>query len=159
MKICLIAAVSPDLVIGNEGDLPWHHQADMKHFMKTTLGHPCIMGRRTYESFPRSPLPRRPNLVLTRNAEYPLPAEVDRFADLPAALTHCRAAGYDTAYICGGEGVYREAMPLATEMLLTHVPDRVAGDTHFPAWEAAAWDVVDERREAGLRWATYQRRK
>ena len=158
MDIALIAAVSPDLVIGRDGDLPWHYPADMKHFMRTTLGHPCIMGRRTYESFPKRPLPRRPNLVLTRSADYPLAAGVLRFADLEAAIDHCRAAGHDVAFICGGEGIYRAALPMADEMILTHVPDRVQGDTHFPAWDAAAWDLVDEKTESGLRFCRYRRR-
>jgi len=158
MKISLIAAVSPDLVIGRDGDMPWHYPADMKHFMRTTIGHPCIMGRRTYESFPRRPLPKRPNLVLTRNADYLLRAGAVRFDDLLAALAHCRTEDRPVAYVCGGGGVYREALPLADEMILTHVPDRVEGDTYFPVWNQEEWQVVDEKSEDGLRFSVYQRR-
>lgn len=159
MKISLIAAVSPDGVIGRDGDLPWRYPADMKHFMDTTDGHPCIMGRRTYESFPRRPLPRRLNLVLTRDPHYPLPAAVLRFSDLTAALDHCRALGAPVVFVCGGESVYRESLPLADELVLTHVPDRVQGDTHFPEWSAAEWEVVAGRQEGPLRFCTYRRRR
>lgn len=158
MKISLIAAVSPDLVIGNSGDIPWHYPADMKHFMKTTIGHPCIMGRKTYESFPRRPLPKRPNLVLTRDPHYAVADSVLVFPELDAALGHCRDSGASVAYICGGGGVYRDALPLADEMILTHVPDQVEGDTHFPAWEEDEWQIVDEKSEDGLRFSFYLRR-
>lgn len=158
MQVVLIAAVAPDLVIGHAGGLPWHYPEDMAHFMRTTVGHPCIMGRRTYESFPRRPLPQRPNLVLTRNREYPLAAGALRFADLESALDHCRAEGRKVVFVCGGEGVYRQALPLAHELQLTHVPDRVAGDTHFPAWRDDEWQLVDERAQGPLRFCRYQRR-
>ncbi len=158
MKISLIAAVSPDLVIGRDGDLPWHYPSDMKHFMRTTTGHPCIMGRRTYESFPRRPLPKRPNLVLTRNAAYPLADGVLRFEGLTAALDHCRETQHRVVYVCGGGGVYREALPLADEMILTHVPDRVEGDAHFPAWDQKVWHIVDEKSDGRIRFCVYQRR-
>ncbi|MFP6643015.1 MAG: dihydrofolate reductase [Candidatus Latescibacterota bacterium] len=158
MKVSLIAAVSPDLIIGREGDMPWHYPIDMRHFMDTTIGHPCIMGRLTYESFPRRPLPRRPNLVLTRNADYVLKTGAVRFDNLLAALDHCRAEDRPVVYICGGGGVYREALPLADEMIITHVPDRVEGDTHFPAWKPEEWQVVDEKSEEDLRFSVYQRR-
>lgn len=157
MKISLIAALSPDRVIGADGDMPWHYPLDLKHFMRTTMGHPCIMGRRTYESFPKRPLPKRPNLVLTRDESYELADGVLRFDGLDSALAHCREAGHPVAYICGGGGVYADALPRADEMILTHVPDRVDGDTHFPAWDAQEWQVVDEKSEGGLRFCWYAR--
>lgn len=158
MEIVLIAAVSPDLVIGRDGGLPWHYPADLAHFLRTTLGHPCIMGRRTYESFPRRPLPGRSNLVLTRDSAYPLAPGVLRFGDLDSALAHLRAERCPTAFVCGGEGVYRQALPLADAMVLTHVPDRVAGDTRFPAWRDDDWELVAERADGPLRFCHYRRR-
>ena len=158
MKICLIAAVSPDLVIGREGGLPWHYPADMRHFMRTTFGHPCLMGRRTYESMPRRPLPGRPNLVLTRNPDFAAAAGMQPFHDLEAALDHCRQAGRSRVYVCGGASVYAEALPLAREMILTRVPDRVEGDTRFPEWPDREWTVTGESREGPLRFVTYRRR-
>lgn len=157
MKIHLIAAVSPDLVIGRQGGLPWHYPADMRHFMRTTVGHPCLMGRRTWESLPRKPLPGRPNLVLTRNPDFAAGAGVSAFGELGAALDHCRRAGCSRVYVCGGASVYAEALPLADEMILTHVPDRVEGETRFPEWDPREWTVTEEREEGPLRFVTYRR--
>ena len=157
MKICLIAAVSPDLVIGRGGGLPWHYPADMRHFMRTTMGHPCLMGRRTWESLPRKPLPGRPNLVLTRSPDFAGGAGTEVFHDLEAALDHCRGAGWPRVYVCGGASVYAEALPLAHEMVLTRVPDRVEGDTRFPQWAPDEWTVAEEREEGPLRFVTFRR--
>ena len=156
MKVCLIAAVSPELVIGRDGGLPWHYPADMRHFMRTTMGHPCLMGRRTWESLPRRPLPGRPNLVLTRNPDFAA-GGAQPFSGLESALDHCRRGGRSRVYVCGGASVYAEALPLAHEMVLTHVPDRVEGGTRFPEWPAPEWKVVRERVEGPLRFVTYRR--
>jgi len=158
MRITLIAAVSPDLVIGVDGGMPWHYPADMRHFMRTTMGHPCIVGRRTYESFPRRPLPRRPNLVITRDASYRAGADAMVFTSPEAALDHCRSARAERVFVLGGEAIYRHMLPAAHEMVLTHVPDEVRGDAHFPAWSEADWQVVDNTEKGALRFVTYQRR-
>ena len=158
MKIVLIAALNAARIIGREGGLPWHYRQDMLHFMDTTMGAPCIMGRRTYESFPRRPLPGRPNLVLTRQADYDLATGAQRFEDLPAALDHCHRQDTASVFICGGQGVYEAALPMADQMILTHVPDQVDdGDTYFPAWNEQEWEIVGERSEGGLRYVTYDR--
>jgi len=157
MKIHLIAAVSPDLVIGRGGGLPWHYPADMRHFMRTTMGHPCLMGRRTWESLPRKPLPGRPNLVLTRNPDFAAVEGMQPFHGLEAALDHCRRAGWPRVYVCGGASVYAEALPLAHEMVLTRVPDRAEGETRFPEWDPREWTVTEEREEGPLRFVTYRR--
>lgn len=158
MRRILIAALSPDLVIGRDGKLPWHYPEDMRHFMRTTLGHPCIMGRRTYESFPRRPLPGRLNLVLTRNPGYAVSSGAETWGTLEDALERCAASASERVYILGGEGVFRQAIGSADEMVLTHVPDRVDGDTHFPQWDPATWQIVDTREAGGLRYVTYCRR-
>ncbi|MBT3346384.1 MAG: dihydrofolate reductase [Gemmatimonadetes bacterium] len=158
MKIVLIAALNDERIIGRNGDLPWHYRQDMQHFMATTMGAPCIMGRRTYESFPRRPLPGRPNLVLSRQVDYDLASGAQRFENLPTALDHCRQQASECVFICGGQGVYEAALPLAHQMILTHVPDRVDdGDTYFPEWSEQEWEIVDEREEVGLRYLTYDR--
>ena len=159
MRIILIAAVSPGLVIGRDGGLPWHRPDDMRHFMGTTVGHPCIMGRRTYESFPRRPLPGRLNLVVTGNARYEVGAGALVFPSPDAALDHCRRLNAERAFVLGGEGIYRQMLPGADEMILTHVPDRVEGDRHFPAWDEAEWEIVDSIEKGELRFLTYQRRR
>lgn len=158
MPIILMAAVSPDLVIGLDGGMPWHYPADLRHVMRTTLGHPCIMGRRTYESFPRRPLPGRLNLVITGNALYAVAAGALVMASPEAALDHCRQLGAERVFVLGGEGIYRQMLPAADELLLTHVPDRVRGDTHFPAWDDSQWEIVDSIEKGTLRFVTYRRR-
>ena len=158
MKISLIAALNEQHVIGHAGGMPWHYKADMQHFMSTTMGAPCVMGRKTYESFPRRPLPGRLNLVLTRQEKYELAEGALRFDDLDGALEHCRNLPCETVYICGGQGVYEQALPVANQMILTHVPDVVDdGDTYFPVWSAEEWKIVDVREEDGLRYLTYER--
>lgn len=159
MRTILIAAVSPDLVIGRDGRLPWHYPEDMRHFARTTAGHPCIVGRRTYESFPHRPLPGRLNLVVTGNARYEAGAGALIFPSPGAALDHCRQLNAKRVFVLGGEGIYRQMLPDADEMILTHVPDRVAGDTHFPAWDRAAWEIVDSIEKGALRFLTYHRRR
>jgi dihydrofolate reductase len=158
MKIALIAALNAQRVIGRAGDIPWHYRQDMLHFMRTTMGAPCIMGRLTYESFPKRPLPGRPNLVLSRQQDYPLAEGARRFDDLATALGYCRQLNTAFAFVCGGQAVYEQALPLADQMILTHVPDVVDGaDTFFPAWDAAAWQIVDDTEEDRLRYVTYER--
>ncbi len=158
MILSLIAALNAQHVIGRKGTLPWHYRADMEHFMRTTMGAPCIMGRRTYESFPRRPLPGRENLVLTRNTTYELARGARRFDDLTAAIDHCQQLRSERVYICGGQSVYEAALPQAQQMVLTFVPDVIDdGDTFFPQWPGQQWQIVDEREEAGLRYVTYDR--
>ncbi|MBF0244352.1 MAG: dihydrofolate reductase [Planctomycetes bacterium] len=112
--------------------LPWHLPADLKWFKATTLGHPVIMGRLTYESFGGRPLPRRRNLVISRNPDWQAEgAEV--FASLPAALGSCGPE--EEVFICGGAGIYAEALPLAGRLYLTRIHADVVGDTCFPTYD------------------------
>ena len=157
MKIVLMAAISPDRVIGWKGAIPWHYPADMRHIKKTTTGHPCVMGRKTWESLPRRPLPGRPNLVLTRQADYK--AAATRQADYKAAAGvivcgsfeeargRCKEMGAEQMFVLGGEEVFRETLAFADEMLITHVPDHVAGDVHFPKWDKGEWHLKEEWRD------------
>jgi len=169
MKIILIAAMTPDRLIGNKGGLPWHRPADLKHFKQTTAGHAVIMGRRTYESVGR-PLPGRRNIVVTRNRAYaPRGAPDDNNTDgataldvvhgLNEALDLCRQRGERDVFVIGGAQVYQTALDLADEMILTEVPDAdYEGDTYFPKWDAAQWNIAGtEQLEDGLRVVTYRR--
>ena len=150
MKTVLIAAVSPDRVIGRGGAVPWHYPSDMRHFRETTTGHPCVMGRKTWESLPRRPLPGRPNLVLTRRASYEAAAGATVCASFEEARRRCAAMGADKMFVLGGEEVFREAMPAADEMLITHVPDQVTGDVHFPEWDEGEWTLAEEKDEESI---------
>lgn len=129
-------------VIGKDGRVPWHLPADMKHFKTLTTGHAVIMGRKTFDTLDR-PLVNRRNIVVTRNRDYRAPgAEV---ADsLDAALDV--AKGDDEIFIAGGEDIYRLALPRADRIYLTLVHATVEGDAHFPEFDTAEWELVDEER-------------
>lgn len=115
--LTVILAIARDGAIGHNGDLLWHLKADLRHFKELTMGHPVIMGRKTWESLPKGALPGRRNMVITRNGAYQAPgAEI--FPSLDAALK--AAAGQD-AFIIGGAQLYRAAMPLARRLELTRV--------------------------------------
>lgn len=158
MRIAIVAAVSRNGVIGRQGRLPWHYPADLRHLKRVTLGHPVVMGRRTFESMPARPLPGRANLVLTRQRDYAAPPGVVVLGALEQAVHWARQHDGQRLSVLGGTEVFREALPLCHEMILTHVPVEVEGDTFFPAWDPAAWDVVDRRAQDGLSFVTYVRR-
>jgi dihydrofolate reductase len=137
--ISYVVAVSRNGVIGREGGLPWHISSDLKRFKEITMGKPVIMGRRTWDSLPRKPLPGRRNIVLTRQEGFG--AEGAEVATDPGdALRLCGTAP-EVAVIGGGE-VYRLFWPLVDRIYLTEVDLEVAGDTHFPALDAAEWREV-----------------
>ncbi len=148
MIVSLIVAVAENGVIGRAGKLPWHLPEDLKRFKRLTVGHPVIMGRKTWESIGR-PLPGRRNLVVSRTPGYAAEgAEV--FASLDEALA--AAAGEDEVFVIGGAALYAEAMPRADRLYLTRVHATVEGDVTFPGLDPAAWTLVSEdRREADAR--------
>jgi aspartate aminotransferase len=157
MKTVIIAAISRNNAIGRGNAIPWRYPADLKHFRRTTAGHPVVMGRRTFESLPRRPLPGRLNLVLTRDPAYPVPAGVVRCRSLEEARTRCQQAGAERMFVLGGAQVYRQALAIADEMVLTYIPEVVEADTFFPDWNPAEWRVVDSREEDGLSFMFYRR--
>jgi dihydrofolate reductase len=137
-RIYLVAAVAKNGVIGAGGKLPWHLPEDLKHFRKLTLGHPVIMGRRTWESLGK-PLPGRENIVVTRRAGFEAPG-ASVAASLAAAIALC--AGEPVAFVIGGAELYAAALPLADGLVLTEIGRDYAGDTVFPAWDRDAWRVM-----------------
>jgi dihydrofolate reductase len=138
MKIFLIAAISEDGTIGDKGKIPWHIREDLQRFKRLTMGHPIIMGRKTYESIGQ-PLPDRTNIVLTQNPTFTVPPEVLSFTGLNAALDHCRGQNHDFAFIIGGSKVYQLALPLVDKLFVTEVHQRVNGDTKFPDYDHGEW--------------------
>ena len=156
----VIAAVAANGVIGQGGTMPWDCPADMKHFMSTTMGHPCIVGRKTYESFRRRPLPGRLNIVLTKQPDYATADGVIVVGSYDEAVRHCEQIGAARMFVCGGAQIYRITLPQADEMILTHLPDHVSGDSFFPEWDPADWEETDSRAgEDGVHWKTYRRRR
>ena len=164
MKLVLVAAVARNGAIGKDNALLWRLPEDLKHFKSVTLGHPIVMGRRTFDSIGR-PLPGRRNLVVTRNPAWRHEG-VESFASLDAALAAAEQAhpADDTICIIGGGELYAQALPRADELLLTEIDADFEADTFFPAWARGAFDEVERETHASeAGWAyhfvTYRRRK
>ncbi len=143
--ISIIAAVARNGVIGDRNALPWHIAEDLKYFKAVTSGHPVVMGRRTWESLGR-PLPRRTNVVLTRQAL--------RFEGAQTASSLAGAAALfppsEELFVIGGAQLYAAALPVADRLYLTRIDCDYEGDTRFPEWDVRAWRLVaSERHERG----------
>jgi dihydrofolate reductase len=134
-RVYLVAAVAKNGVIGAKGALPWHLPEDLKHFKKLTLGHPVIMGRRTWDSLPRA-LPERENIVLTRSANRDIKG-ASVAASLHGALALC--IGEPTAFVIGGAEIYKIALPLCDGLVMTEIDLACEGDTFFPEWDRSAF--------------------
>jgi len=152
-RITLLAAVGRNRVIGRDGDMPWHLPEDLKHFKHTTMGHPLVMGRKTFESIGRV-LPGRRTIVITRQPHW-THAGVEAAHSLPEALS--LAGPGDEVFVVGGGEVYAEAMPFAQRMVLTEVAESPEGDTWFPEWDHSQWQEVSRERHAGFEIAMYER--
>ena len=138
--LAIVVAMSPDRVIGVDGDLPWRIREDLRHFKRVTMGHCMVMGRRTWDSIGR-PLPGRTSIVVSRQAG--LAIDGAELVSSPAeAVARARALGDDEPHIIGGASLYAWALPRATTLHLTEVARSVHGDTFFPQWDASAWTQV-----------------
>lgn len=137
--ISFVVAVSRNGVIGREGGLPWHISSDLKRFKEITMGKPVVMGRKTWESLPRKPLPGRRNIVITQQKDYQ--AEGADVAASPEAALLLAPDAPEVAVIGGGE-IYRLFWPLADRLYLTEVDLEVDGDTHFPVVDPAEWREI-----------------
>ena len=145
MKIGLIWAQTLDGVIGADNAIPWRLPEDMAHFKVTTLGHPVVMGRRTWDSLPPRfrPLPGRHNIVLTRDPQWTADGakragSIANALELAAALAHPAAA-----WVIGGGEIYRAALEHATMLSVTEIDAKVAGDTYAPTPDSN-WDIVED---------------
>lgn len=161
-----IVAMAENGVIGNDGDIPWHEPADLAHFKETTMDHPVIVGRRTYESILEglgTPLPGRTMVVLTTGQIDSQPGVVTA-SSVAGAVTVARTAasehhgGVDRAFVAGGGTVYEQFLPFLDRLVVTIVPGDPAGDTTFPAWDRSQWQEVDRREADGLTFLEYRRR-
>ena len=138
MDVSLIAAVASNGVIGRNNQLPWRIRDDMLFFKSKTLGHHVITGRKNYEAMGR-PLPRRPNIVVSRNPAFSAPCPVVR--SLAEALDLARAAGETEAFVIGGAQLYAEALPIADLFYRTRVLADVPGDVVFPPFDEGEWEL------------------
>ncbi|MEO1304978.1 MAG: dihydrofolate reductase [Pseudomonadota bacterium] len=148
IKLCLIVARAQNGVIGKDNDLPWRLSDDLKHFKATTKGCPVIMGRKTWESLPRRPLPGRDNIVLSRDGQYAAP-EARVFTSIDAAIETGRAlaaaAGKTEVFVTGGSTFYAAALPYADRLYITEVETVVEGDATFPDFDETDFVETDRR--------------
>ncbi len=163
MIVSMIAAVAENGVIGSDGGMPWRLSTDMQRFKALTMGKPVLMGRRTWQSFPKRPLPGRVNIVVTRDTG---------FAEAGAVVVHSveegveRAGAVDELCVIGGGQIYEQMIAKADRLDITHVLATLEGDTLFPAIEPDRWRLASEERfPAGerddheTRFAVYERRR
>lgn len=138
-KVYLVAVVAANGIIGANNRMPWHLPEDLKHFKELTLGHPVIMGRKTWESILATlgkPLPGRESIVVSRQRGLELPG-ASMAASVEAAIAMC--AGESVAFVIGGGELYAAALPYADGMVLTEIKRDYAGDTRFPDYDHGAF--------------------
>ena len=155
--IALVVARARNGVIGRDGDLPWRLRSDLQRFKAITIGKPCIMGRKTWESLPLRPLPGRLNVVLTRDEGWGEDGQakgalVCRTLDEAIEIAREQAQDDGVGEICviGGAGLFEAALPRAKRLYVTEVEAEPEGDVLFPAFDEAAWtEVSSEAHPAG----------
>ena len=163
MPIALIvAAAGEKLVIGRNGDLPWHFSEDLKYFKQKTMGHPVLMGRKTYQSILKrlgKPLPGRRNIILTHDRNFP-DGRVETIHDLTEVSK--LVSKDEWLFIIGGEAVYKATFGMADILYLTHIGGEFEGDAFFPAFTKKEWTLTEEHHldEKGVRlsFRTYERK-
>ena len=141
-RVYLVAAVASNGIIGANGALPWHLPEDLKHFKRLTLGHPVIMGRRTWESL-KAPLAGRDNIVVTRTPGYEA-AGAAVASSLQAALALC--LGEPVVFVIGGSQLFAESLPLASGLVMTEIYRDFEGDTWFPQYDRSRWKETQRER-------------
>jgi len=145
--ISMIAAVSEDLGIGKDNRLLWNIPDDLKRFKKLTTGNCVIMGKKTWESLPLKPLPGRRNVVLTDNPADCFNCDFTAFS-VEEAIKACEGCG--EIFIIGGGSVYRQFMPLAGKLYITHVHQTAPADTFFPEINPGEWETESEEYHDGI---------
>ncbi|WP_166850447.1 dihydrofolate reductase [Isoptericola sp. BMS4] len=131
-------------VIGVGNTIPWRVPEDFAHFKATTAGHPVVMGRRTWESLPRRPLPGRTNVVVTRRPGWSDDGAVPATSVEDALAIAAAAPGGEEVWVMGGGEVYAAVLPLADRLVITEIDLAVEGDAFAPAVDGTAWEVADD---------------
>src|SRR5690606_3145196 len=138
-EIVIVAAVARNGVIGRDNGLPWRLKADLQHFRALTMGHPIVMGRKTWESLGR-PLPGRRNMVVSRDPLF----RADGAEVFPTPQAAIAAAADEHVFVIGGAQLYRATLPLADRLVLTEIRADVPGDAHFPPFDRSIY--IEELR-------------
>lgn len=157
MRLALIAAHDPDLVIGKGGALPWHFREDMLYFKSTTMGHPVLMGRGVFDEIGRKPLPGRRNLVLTRKGVHDVKG-VEVCRSIEEAFE--RLGSEPKVFVIGGGEVYRQTIDRADQLYITEIHRRYGGDTFFPEYRdriGTEWKEAWRESRSELDFVRYER--
>ena len=162
MKITLIAAAAENNALGKDNDLVWHLPDDFKRFKKLTSHHHIIMGRKTFESFPK-PLPNRTHIVITRKSDYDAGEAIVVVNSIEEAIK--TVVDDENPYIIGGGEIYKLGMEFATHIELTRVHGTFEADAFFPEIDADTWELIeesyhpkDEKHDYAFTYLTYAKR-
>ena len=139
--ISIIVAVSEDWGIGKDNELLWHISEDLKRFKRLTSGKTVIMGKKTWESLPKRPLPGRKNIVLTDKADELIENSVTAYS-IEDALGKCEKN--DEIFIIGGGSIYRQFMPISDRLYITHVHKKAPADIYFPEIDLSIWEITEK---------------
>jgi dihydrofolate reductase len=144
MRLSLVVAMARNRVIGRKNALPWRLPVDLAHFRRVTMGHPVVMGRKTFESIGKA-LPGRQNIVVTHNRAFAAPGCV-----VVGSLDEAWKAAGDAEEVCviGGTTLFTETLPLADLIHLTEVESDIEGDTYFPHFDRGEWRETEIARQA-----------
>ncbi|WP_298528346.1 dihydrofolate reductase [uncultured Christiangramia sp.] len=160
--ITMIAAAAENNALGKDNDLVWHLPDDFKRFKRLTSGHHIIMGRKTFESFPKL-LPDRTHVIITRKEDYS-PENTIVVHSIEEALKVSKLD--DQAFIIGGGEIYKMGMEHADRIELTRVHGEFEADTHFPEIDKSEWEIVkdqfhdkDEKHDYSFTYLTYERKQ
>ena len=160
--LTIIAAVSENNALGKDNQLLWHLPEDFKRFKTLTSGHYIIMGRKTFESFPK-PLPNRTHLIITRQPNYQAPEGCVVVSSLEKAMELCPAN--EEAFVIGGGEIYQQAINIVDKIDVTRVHTTIDADTFFPEIDTNIWKLVfeefhpkDEKHAFDFTFLTYVRR-
>jgi dihydrofolate reductase len=166
LDLAAIVAVAENGVIGRDGGMPWHLPEDLQYFKETTMDHPVVMGRVTYEGILAAigePLPGRTTIVLTsRDLETPENAIVadglEDAIDVAERVACERHDGTNRLFVAGGATVYEQFLPALDRLFVTEVHDDPDGDTRFPDWDRSAFEEVSRDERDGFAFVEYARR-
>lgn len=149
MRIIIIAAIATNGIIGRaNGEMPWHEKEEFQHFKQTTFGSAIIMGRKTFETLGK-PLKGRENIIVTRNKIFSSDHnEIKVCYSLDESINYCRIKKFKKVFIIGGGEIYRQAMTIADEMILSFMKFDAEGEVKFPEIKNEVWQLVStEERE------------
>lgn len=141
--ISLLLAMDKNQLIGKDNDLPWRLPADLAYFKRVTMGHPIIMGRKTYDSIGR-PLPGRENIIITRDTTYK--AEGCKVIHSIDEIVKMSEETDQELFVIGGAEIFKEILPHSDRLYITEIEEEFEGDTYFPVFNKIEWKVISKEK-------------